>query len=213
MPSLTSLLLQGFVFGWSVAWPPGPINAEIARRALARGFAAAYAVALGAASGDACWAIATALGAGLVLNGQSTRITLELASTALLLALAVIFLRGAWHALRAGGDAAPAPQKFDAGRAGYALGLGMSLTSPWNIGFWLAVMGRPEMAGRGAAAALVVAGAVMCGALTWCLLFAGAVSLLRIRAETRWWEIVAKGATGLLMLGFAAQGIAQLAGG
>ena len=213
MPSIAALLLEGFLFGWSVAWPPGPINAEIARRALARGFVTAYAVALGAASGDACWAMATALGAGLVLNGQEARLVLGVVSTALLLALAVVFLRGAWHGIRAGRDTAPAPQKFDAGRAGYALGLGMSLTSPWNIGFWLAVMGRPELAQRSLGESFVVAGAVLCGALTWCLLFAGSISLLRVRVETRWWEIVAKGATGLLMLGFALKGIVRLAGG
>jgi threonine/homoserine/homoserine lactone efflux protein len=213
MPSLGALLVEGFLFGWSVAWPPGPINAEIARRALAQGFIAAYAVALGAASGDACWAMATALGAGFVLNGQSARLALGIVSTTLLLALAFVFLKGAWHGIRAGRGAAPEPQRVDTGRAGYALGLGMSLTSPWNIGFWLAVMGRPELAQRSIGESLVVAGAVLCGALTWCLIFAGSVSLVRVKVETRWWEIVAKGATGLLMLGFALKGIVRLAGG
>ena len=30
--SLPALIVTGFLLGWSVAWPPGPINAEIARR-------------------------------------------------------------------------------------------------------------------------------------------------------------------------------------
>jgi threonine/homoserine/homoserine lactone efflux protein len=210
---MNPLLLEGLVIGWSVAWPPGPINAEIMRRGLARGFGAAYAVALGASSGDALWAVATALGAGLVLNGETTRLALGIVSTALLLALAVVFLRGAWRGWRDKDDA-PAPAgRFDATRAGYVVGLGMSLSSPWNIGFWLAIMGRPEMAQRGPGAALVLAAGVVLGALAWCIVPAGATTLLRVRIDTRWWEIVAKGATGLLMLMFAVRGIVRLAGG
>ena len=210
---LSALLLEGFLFGWSVAWPPGPINAEIIRRGLARGFGPAYAVALGASSGDAVWAVVTALGAGFVLNGALARLVLGVVSTALLLALAVVFLKGAWRGLRAGRGAAPAPGRFDAGRAGYALGLGMALSSPWNIGFWLAVMGRPELAQRSLGASLVVACAVVAGALAWCLILTSAVTLMRVRIDTFWWEIVAKGATGLVMLVFAARGMMRLAGG
>jgi len=29
-----SVLVNGFVLGWSVAWPPGPVNAEMIRRGL-----------------------------------------------------------------------------------------------------------------------------------------------------------------------------------
>jgi threonine/homoserine/homoserine lactone efflux protein len=211
--TLGSLLLEGFVFGWSVAWPPGPINAEIVRRGIARGFVAAYTVALGAASGDALWAVSAATGAGLFFASATARFVLGIASTALLLVLAVIFLRGAWRELVKDRSAPSIPRRFDSTRAGYGLGLSMSLTSPWNIGFWIAVMGRPELAGRGLVDSLVVAGAVMAGALSWCLVVASAVTLLRVRTDTHWWEIVAKGATGFLMLGFAAHGVMRLAAG
>ncbi len=213
MGALSALLLQGFLFGWSVAWPPGPINAEIMRRGIARGFAPAYAVALGAASGDAAWAIASAAGAGLMLARPAAYFALGVISSALLLALGVLFLRGAWRGFAAADGALPAPGRFESTRAGYGLGLGMSLTSPWNVGFWLAVMGRPEVAERGLPESLVVAGSVMAGALTWCLIITSAVTLLRIGIPTRWWEVAAKGATGFLMLGFAARGIVRLAGG
>jgi hypothetical protein len=29
-----SMLVNGYIIGWSVAWPPGPINAERIRRGL-----------------------------------------------------------------------------------------------------------------------------------------------------------------------------------
>lgn len=201
------------LLGWSVAWPPGPINAEIMRRALGRGFAAGLGVALGAASGDALWAVATGLGAGLLLSGAAARMALGILSTALLLALAWVFLNSAWRGLHSLRDPAPAvPERRGSDRAGYALGLAMALTSPWNVAFWLAVMGRPEVAGRGLAAALVVAGAVVTGALTWCVVFCSALALLRGRVATPLWEVVAGGATGLLMLGFAVRGALRLAG-
>jgi threonine/homoserine/homoserine lactone efflux protein len=213
LDALTPRLIEGFVLGWSVAWPPGPINAEIIRRALAKGFAPAFAVGLGASSGDALWALLTAGGAGLVLDSPHARPILGAVSTALLLALAFVFLRGAWRGLSAGPSAAPAPGRFDAGRAGYGLGIGMALSSPWNLGFWLAVMGRPDVVQHGFGAASVVAGAVVLGALTWCLALAGAVSVLRVRVAGPWWEVGAKGATGLLMLAFAIRGLVRLAGG
>ena len=211
--ALAPLLLEGFVFGWSVAWPPGPINAEIIRRGVARGFRAAMAVALGAGSGDALWAAATALGAGLVLNGPAAQRVLGWISTAAAAGAGLRLPQGrldrparaAEHGTAAGG-------RLDADRAGYALGLGMSLTSPWNMAFWFAVMGRPEVAQRGLGPSLVVAGAVMLGAIAWCLVLSSAIVLLRLRWSGTLWDIVAKGATGLLMLAFAARGLARLVG-
>jgi hypothetical protein len=63
-PSLPTLLTTGFLLGWSVAWPPGPIDAEIARRCAAGDLRAGMAVLFGASSADAVWAIAVALMSG-----------------------------------------------------------------------------------------------------------------------------------------------------
>jgi threonine/homoserine/homoserine lactone efflux protein len=212
--TLTPLVFQGFLLGWSVAWAPGPINAELIRRTIGRGFFVAYAVALGASSGDAVWALVTAAGAGLFLTGATARLVLGVLSTMLLLALASVFLTGAWRAIRTRHAAATqAPGRLDRSGAGCVLGLGMALTSPWNLAFWLAVMGRPDMVRSGLVESLVVAGAVVTGALTWCLILCGTVSVLRLKGETALWEIVAKGVTGLLMLVFATVGVVRLAGG
>jgi threonine/homoserine/homoserine lactone efflux protein len=212
--SLLPLATYGFLLGWSVAWPPGPINAEIVRRGLARGFRPAYGVGLGAATGDAAWAVAVVLGAGALVDSAASRQALALLSTALLLLLALIYLRGAWHGIahwRAGQEA-NAPGRFDGGRAGYFLGLGLALSSPWNIAFWLAVIGRPQMLQAGPAASLVVAGAVLLGTNLWVLLLCAAVVQLRLRFASGAWEVIAKGATGVLMLCFAIDGIRRLAG-
>jgi threonine/homoserine/homoserine lactone efflux protein len=204
---LTPLLLTGFLLGWSVAWPPGPINAEIARRCLAGGFWAGFSLLVGACSGDALWAVMVSLGVGVLFAGPAMREIMGVVSVALLAALAFVFLRGAWRALRSGPTPPAAPARFDSRRASFFLGAAMALTSPWNVAFWLAAMGRPEMAGYAPPALLVMAAAVIAGALTWGVLWSGSVVLLHGRADScaagRWWAVAVDLATGALMAYFA----------
>ncbi len=215
--SLLLLLFTGFLLGWSVAWPPGPINAEIARRCLAGGFWAGFSLLLGACSADALWAVLVSLGVGLVFTGALMREIMGAVSVALLVALSLVFLSRAWRAL-AGGQAAPAaPSRFDSRRAGFLLGAAMALTSPWNVAFWLAAIGRPEMAGYATPSLLVMAAAVIAGALSWGVLWSGSVVLLRGRADSgaagRWWAFGVDLATGALMAVFALRSAARLLGG
>lgn len=210
MTGIAALVGYGFLLGWSVAWPPGPINAEMVRRGLGHGFRAAFGVGLGACSGDALWAIAVVLGAGLLI-GPAARAALAWISTALLLLLAAVFLVGAWRGWRAQQSVAPAQSERGAkARTGYLLGLGMALSSPWNFAFWLAVIGRSESQLQGLASAVIVAASVILGAALWCLVLCTAVARLRVSFSAPVWQLVAKAATGLLMLGFAARGLWQL---
>ncbi len=197
-----ALVGTGFLLGWSVAWPPGPINAEIARRCLARGFWAGFGLLLGACSGDALWALLVAFGVGTLFTAPVMREALGVLSVALLLGLAFVFLGGAWQAWRT--PAAPAPARFDGTRASFLLGFTMALTSPWNVAFWLAAVGRPEMTRNGLAALLVVAASVIGGALSWGVLWSATVVLLRRRAAGPGWTAAVKALTGALMLYFAA---------
>ncbi len=209
------IVATGLVLGWSVAWPPGPINAEMIRRALARGFWPAYSVGLGACSGDFLWALAVALGAGALAELPGVRSALGLVSLVLLLALARLFLRGAllaWRTARLGQAPAPAASRFDSARGGYFLGLTMALSSPWNIAFWLAVIGQQAGGTLGFASSLLLATAVVTAAATWGLVLCTAVRM-GARFATPAWEVVTQGLTGLLMLYFAARLVLRLAGG
>jgi threonine/homoserine/homoserine lactone efflux protein len=207
--SVTALLAIGFLLGWSVAWPPGPINAEIARRCGSGHFWGGIAVLAGASSADALWAVAVALGVGLLFAAPLARVAMGLVSVALLLALAFLFLRGAWRALARGDGPHPtleAPKKLASAHGGFGLGAAMALTSPWNVAFWLAAMGRPELAGARAGSLLIMAAAVIAGALTWGVIWAASNALLHRGLEggaKRWWTIFVDLATGLLMLYFA----------
>lgn len=208
--TISMLFGYGFLLGWSVAWPPGPINAEIARRALARGFWAAYGLIIGATCGDIVWALLVAFGAGVLLQGRATQLVLGILSIVLLFALAFVFLRGAWRSLA---GEAPAPARFDSARAGFLLGLTLALTSPWNIAFWLAVIGRPEVTRQGFSDMLTVIAGVVTAALLWGFLWSALVLVLRRAASGRTWEVVVKTLTGLLMLYFAVISILRLVDG
>src|SRR5437899_1543313 len=91
------LAAKGFLLGWSVAWPPGPINAQMLRRALSDGFWPAFLIGAGASCGDFCWALAVIAGAGAFLNVPGMRTALGFLSLALLIALAALFFRSAWN--------------------------------------------------------------------------------------------------------------------
>ena len=203
-------ILNGLVLGWSVAWPPGPINAEMIRRALlpkpGGGFWAAWQLGLGACTGDFFWALGVAAGAGALLASPRLHLALRVISFLLLLILAVTFARGAWRTARASSTSVEAhPAKRS--RRGYFLGLILALTSPWNIGFWFAVVG-----GQGAAqghasflSSLTLAAAVVSGAISWTIVLCTALKLgARIFARPAW-QVGTQAVSALVMLVFAAR--------
>lgn len=212
-----ALLFKGFLLGWSVAWPPGPISAEMVRRGLERGFLPAVALGLGACSGDFLWAVAVSLGAGALIDVPGVRPTLGVVSVGLLLFLAWTFGRGAWTAWQISRAPAPAAvaapaRRFDSTRGGFLLGLTLALTSPWNIAFWLGVIGSQAGAEHlRLAGSLTLAAAVVFGAALWCFVLC---SLVRMGAKfaTPAWHIVTQGTTAALMLYFAVYTVLRLAG-
>ena len=212
-----SLLFQGFLLGWSVAWPPGPINAEMIRRSLERGFWPAWSLGLGACSGDFLWAVAMSLGAGVLIGVPGVRPVLGFISIVLLLFLAWTFGRGAWRAWLVSGVppgevvVVPAPGRFQSAGGGYLLGLTLALTSPWNIAFWTGVIGA-QASGRhlGLSGSLTVAGAVVFAAAMWGLFVCAAVRM-GARFATPAWHVATQGVTSALMLFFALRTILRLA--
>jgi threonine/homoserine/homoserine lactone efflux protein len=212
----SATLINGFVLGWSVAWPPGPVNAEMLRRSViprsqGGGFWAAWQLGLGACTGDFLWALAVMTGAGALLNTPRVRQALAGASFLLLLFLAAMFAVGAWRSARslrentpAGDDASNNGRRMT-GRRGYLLGLTLALTSPWNLGFWLAVIGGQQSVTHNPSFgnSLAFAGSVVLGAVVWTLVFSFAVRQGgRIFARPAW-QAATQAITSLLMLFFA----------
>jgi threonine/homoserine/homoserine lactone efflux protein len=220
---LSSILLSGLLLGWSVAWPPGPINAEMIRRMLmpasaGGGFWSAWSVGLGACTGDFTWALAVTAGAGAFLNQSGVRLTLGVVSFFLLLILASIFARSAWKSARSlkspesqtasGTDELPARRR----NRSYLLGLTFALTSPWNIGFWLAVIGgqRTLVQDPSLANSLVLASSVVLGAIAWGIVLCTCLRLgARFFARPEW-QIGTQVLSAMVMLWFAARLALQL---
>lgn len=207
------LVCKGLLLGWAVAWPPGPVNAEMIRRGLTRGFFAAWAVGLGACSGDFLWALSVALGAGSVIGLPGVRHVLGIVSIALLLMLAWLFGRGAWRDWRARKEPpAPTPRAAGSARNAWLLGLTMALTSPWNIAFWLAVIGSQATNGpMNLASSLIIAASVVAGAASCGLILCAAVRL-GAGFATPAWHIATQAATATLMLFFALRSAWRLTG-
>lgn len=213
-PTLLPLLGKGLLLGWSIAWPPGPINSEMIRRGLSRGFWPAYAVGLGACSGDFLWALAVTLGAGALAGVRAVELPLAAISFVLLLVLATTFTRHAlhgWRVLQSGGEITRPATMFDGSRGGYLLGMGMALSSPWNIAFWLAVVGQQAGRSHGLGASVLLAAAVVVGAAAWGFFLCTAVRLGARFASPRW-EIATNALTAALMLWFALQLALRVAG-
>ena len=212
---MSSILLNGLVLGWSVAWPPGPVNAEMIRRGVqpksaGGGFWAAWRVGLGACTGDSLWALAVSAGAGAIMNTPRVKIVLGILSLALLLFLAVTFALGAWRITRKEAPREEIEIKRR-GLPGYFLGLTFALTSPWNIGFWLAVIGsQSDKLGGTFMNSVFLALAVVCGALAWGFVLATAVKLgARIFSKPAW-QVGTQILTSLVMLYFALQLVRHL---
>ena len=215
-PVLSSAtIINGLILGWSVAWPPGPINAEIIRRgslpvAEGGGFWPGFIVGLGACIGDFLWALGVSAGAGALINTPRVRLILAVISFALLLFLAAMFARGAWRIARhKTTEARAADGTKKRGRSiaqALLLGFAFVLTSPWNVAFWLAVIGsQPGTLAPSLSHSLVLAASVVLGALAWGVVLCTAVKLGAGFFARRSWQIATQGLSALVMLYFAAQ--------
>ncbi len=205
-----TVVFEGFLLGWAVAWPPGPINLEMFRRGISRGVFAAWIVGLGACTGDFFWALLMNTGATVLAQNPKVKLGFGLLSSALLLFIAYTLFKH-WLAHRrenpqAENEALSPTSKND--RNGYLTGLGLSFTSPWNIAFWFAVAGQ-SVGMNSWHSTLVLASSVMLGALTWIAIMATSAGLggrFLSRSLQKHAELV----TAILMVAFSLQSLNRL---
>lgn len=204
--AITRSVFQGFLIGLSIACPPGPINLEIFRRALAGGFSRGWFVGLGACTGDFLWALLTLTGAAVIANDPRIRLAMGILSAAILLVLGIHLLRG-WFRRRNEVQTVDPTRRFTA-KGGFFLGFSLSLTSPWNVSFWFAVVGQGIGKATEFSSALLFAGGVLLGAFTWINVLSAGVARGRtiFQAVWRYAELV----TGVVMVGFAVKAFVQL---
>jgi threonine/homoserine/homoserine lactone efflux protein len=181
-------VLAGLALGLSLAAPPGPVLALMARETTQRGPWAGAKVGLGATTADAGFLVLAALGAIAVLAERPTLMGVVSLLGALLLAW---FARGAWRSAR---SPAAAPV---GGEATFATGFLAAATSPFNLAWWVGP-GSVLIASVGFD---LVAG-MFAGILGWLVLFTQGVHRLGQRIR-RFQEGVAYASAVVLAL-FAA---------
>ena len=206
MSSALQTFTSGVLLGLGAAVPIGPVNVQIARRALRGGFAAGFALGLGAVTVDVFYAVLTSVGIEKVARVRLVEWSLRIGGILLLSYLGVMSLRGerdAWRTdpLTPGtGEAS----KTDAARS-YITGLLMTLLNPMTLAFWFVavpILATPGGRGAGANLALVCAG-VFAGTIGWVIFFAGALALAG-RYRKNWWLAAADAVGGAALLVFAA---------
>ncbi|HWP41209.1 MAG TPA: LysE family transporter, partial [Tepidisphaeraceae bacterium] len=144
------LLQFGVILGLGAAAPIGPVNVEIARRALRQGFAAAVALGCGAVSVDLSYTILSAAGVTRFTHNPWIYWPLALTGTGVLVFLGISSLRGARSAARQplanpGNDRAGNCSGWRALLGGYVTGVLMTATNPMTVAFWFTVL--PALAG------------------------------------------------------------------
>ena len=199
-----SALANSYVLGWPVAWPPAPTNAEMIRRGLlpkdrGGGFWSAWPIGLGAYTGDFIWTFGVSVGAGALLNSVGIRRVLAIVCLVLLLFLAVRFAIDAWKIYRAHCSVEFQAPKSER-RGGFLFGLFVVLMSPWNVGFWLAVIGSQPAQSASVRQSLAIE--VVFGALTWGVVLCALKFGAHIFSHPNW-QVATEAITAAVMLWFA----------
>jgi L-lysine exporter family protein LysE/ArgO len=199
------LFVKGVIVGLGAAMPIGPVNVEIARRALRGGFFAGFALGCGAVTVDVFYAIVTSFGLEHLISRPIFYWLITVGGLVLLAYLSIMSLRAAVKAARGRGVTLDGPHE-SAGRKtrGYVTGVFMTLLNPMTLGFWFVIV--PATLGRitdrpGDDMPIICMG-VFSGTLAWVLFFAGVIAFLG-QWRRNWWLVAADAVGGTLLLAFA----------
>ena len=221
-----TLLAKGVALGLGAAVPIGPVNVQIARRALRDGFWQGFFLGCGAVTADVVYAVLTSVGVRRVFELPAVEWAVRVAGILLLSYLALLCLRSereAWRSdpIAAGGadggagavGAATGASDTRQGNgrsrgaglgAAYLTGLAMTLFNPMTLAFWFVAV--PALVGSVAqdvAQELPLVGAgVFIGTLAWVVTFSAALALAG-RYRRNWWLAAADAAGGFALLVFA----------
>ena len=134
MFSLLATAVVGAIFGLALAAPPGPMNAIIAEESVLRGWRPGVSAGLGAMTADVLFCLLALVGVITVLDTwPAIEPALYLVGGGLMCYFAVGAIRGARDAFARDGVTAT-----DAA-TGFRKTFALSVTNPYQIGFWVTV--------------------------------------------------------------------------
>jgi L-lysine exporter family protein LysE/ArgO len=196
------ILWNGITLGLGAAAPIGPVNVEIARRAIRGGFRAGFLLGLGAVTVDVAYVVLASFSVRLFLDRPRIMLGMGVAGGAFLILLGLECLRSVrkqWAEPE--GEAGPPP------RRNYLIGLVMTALNPMTLAFWFFA---PKMTGvkeSGEMPLLCVGVAV--GTFSWVCFFAALMSAAGKKGKQRA-VALANLAGGLTLLGFGGRAIWQV---
>lgn len=170
--TILSAWSEGAALGLAIAAPFGPINVEIVRRHLGRGFGAGLLLGLGACSVDTAYILLISVGLIATAPGPRVQVAMAIASAAVLLVLAGLILRSASRSAAMAANASTGrPQPGPAGSPWrhYAVGVLMTTTSPMNLVFWFGVVGCGLYGSETTLGPWPRVVGVLCGTVGWVL--------------------------------------------
>lgn len=120
----------GLALGFSIAAPPGPINATVAQK-VDRSWLDGFLVGMGATTADAIFLTLTYIGwINIVAKGSVTSL-LYLAGGSIMLFYSILSIRSF--------GSNPSFNRHTKNRIPYLIGLSIGLTNPFQIAWWLTV--------------------------------------------------------------------------
>ena len=131
--------MSGAALGFSIAAPPGPVTALSAQLVVSRSWLSGWLVMLGATVADGVFFVLTYFGVARLVSPWERGVLFVLGGV-LVLYLALMTVRTAGR--RDGGLAPSRPGRWSpaaAGRSPFLQGLMIGLTSPFQLGWWVAV--------------------------------------------------------------------------
>jgi len=199
-----ALLINGFILGFSIAAPVGPIGILCIRRTLTKGMLNGLAAGLGAATADACYGSVAAFGLTII-----TSLLVENNLYLRIMGSAFLFYLGYTTFI-----AKPAEQREDIYNNGwisaYFSTFFLTITNPLTILSFTAIfagLGMTSTKGSHFSSGLLVVG-VFLGSIMWWLILSGGVHILRNKFDYKRLIWVNR-LSGILISGF---GIISLLG-
>lgn len=197
------IFAAGVLLGLGAAIPIGPVNLEIARRAITFGFPSAVCLGLGAVSIDVVYALLAVTGVSVASGSPYVFYPLALAGTLFLSFLGISSLRSARKALAQGWAELPADSDAPPLGRSYLTGLAMTSLNPMTLAFWFGGISSQALSLSAQPRQLpFLAGGVFVGTVSWVLTASTFLALLG-RWRKPWWLAAADLVGGLLMLLFA----------
>jgi len=200
------ILWKGITLGLGAAAPIGPVNVEIARRAIRGGFFAGFLLGLGAVTVDVTYVVLASFSVRLFLDRPRIMLGMGVAGGAFLILLGFECLRQVrkqW----AEPENEAGTSKETRHRRNYLTGLVMTALNPMTLAFWFFA---PKMTGvkESSEMPLLCAG-VAVGTFSWVCFFAALMSAAGRRGKQRA-VALANLAGGLTLLGFGGRAIWQV---